>query len=342
MEASDSLHPGGFPHGPVVATLLWHSTRDSTRKRYEQVWKAYERACDRPPRLPTLPVSKLALGRFIAEMHEKGNAPSTISQNLSAVYESAVRLREAVEPTVKMWASLCVKGAYNLRAQQIGPPPLRAIVPPQIVLGVARSLEDCTLHGNTDDRLTRARGLVVLTFLFCLRADSVCAVQRQHLTISTTELTLLVVKFKGRTAQYTKKLVVPLSASLAQAVASYARWWDSLGLSPSTSLFGYEPAQGQPAAFVTSRLGSVLSSASDPGFSEPIGSLSSHSLRRGAAVCMYTLRVPEHVIMEWAGWESLNSMTPYVRGRVSVKPTDFDLESFGWLLRTGVSSSTLA
>lgn len=280
-------------------------------------------------------MSELTLGRYIEASHGKGNAPSTIAQNLSAIYESAVRLGEAVEPTVKLWAGLCVKGAYNLRAQQVGPPPLRGLTPPEVVLGIARSLVDSISSRNSvDDPLIRAQGLVVITFLFCLRADSVCAVQREHVVVSPADVTLMVTKFKGRTAQYTKELVVPLSAVLAQAVRTYVQWWDSLGAPPTSSLFGFMPSRGEPSKFLTASLRLALPTSGCLGALRAQASLTSHSLRRGAAVCLYALRVPEHVIMEWAGWKSLNSMSPYIRGRVFLTPTEFDFRSFGWLLRS--------
>jgi integrase len=179
--------------------------------------------------------------------------------------------------------------------------------------------------------------LVVVSFLFCLRADSVCSIRRSHVIVSESTLVLNLTKFKTKKIQEMKQLVVPLSAVLAGVVRDYLGWWDRRGL-PDSSLFGFEVQRGtQPASFVTRALQRVLPLAVSSARLDTSATLSSHALRRGAAVSMHALGVQTQRMMEWAGWSSQHSMDPYIRGRASVAPLPSDYVCFGWMTPYGAS-----
>ena len=134
-----------------------------------------------------------------------------------------------------------------------------------------------------------------------------------------------------------RQQIVPLSAALAKVVKEYLSWWDRRGL-PDSSLFGFEAQRGtQPASFVTRALQRVLPLAVDSVRLDASATLSSHALRRGAAVSMHALGVQTQRTMEWAGWTSQHSMDLYIRGRASVAPLPSDYVCFGWMTPYGAS-----
>ena len=159
------------------------------------------------------------------------------------------------------------------------------------------------------------------------------------MVVSRDSLVLNLSKFKGKQAQQTKQLTVPSEAPLARAIRRYVFWWDS-GNRGVGSLFGFDEQLGtQPSSFVTRALTRLLPLVTDRSRLDSSLSLSSHALRRGAAVSMQALGVSIHRILDWADWSSPRSMATYVRGRVNVATLPSDSVSFGWMVPSGLLSS---
>ena len=158
-------------------------------------------------------------------------------------------------------------------------------------------------------------------------------VRRRHARIVGDWLVfeLAVSKAKGR--QKSSESRLPLSSRGGKVLTSYLGWFDNQFHDESASLFGLEPGNRPSASIVALSLRKAFGMSRSAGYGEGLVD-QSHALRRGAAVCMYSLEIQTNRMCQWGRWASADSMDTYIKDRASRTAGPADRICYGWMIPT--------
>ena len=182
----------------------------------------------------------------------------------------------------------------------------------------------------------------MLGFLFALRAQTVVSIRLCDVVLRQDHLELREYIRKSRRPQQARTLSINIThCDPAKRLYQYfkgvqARVGTVEQTQPAFAFVSSLPTTMAPAGCINHAIQEVfsklnLSSSDDM-------RMTSHSLRRGAAVSMHTLDVPLSRILNWGAWASMISFKPYIQGRVWTQASKEDHICFDHLTRSSLSS----
>lgn len=167
----------------------------------------------------------------------------------------------------------------------------------------------------------------VFGFLFCLRADTISNVNMEHLEASTSRLTFHEWVRKSKNLPRERKASIPVIKCLpSQSLVAYMDWLHKTDqFHPGMPLFGDKNSQS------SGQWMSDMVETACKCIGAPSKSMTSHGLRRGAAIAMNSLRINIMTLMGWGVWANPASVSTYLRGYTVLDASDDDQLCFGWL-----------
>ena len=315
----------------MAEELTMAAARPSTRRNYERVQLTYQNFCDSMS-IPAYPVTFGSISVFVAKLVEQQLRPVSIKSYVSAVLKENTRRQHSVDMFFDNNLHELLRGVENHHISLNGPAPLKLIVTSQQVVQCMETLTDLA---NADVRT--AKMAAIFGFMFASRASTILAVRVGDVCERGGVLHFTERLRKSKNVQTLRQLDIPIGrCSLAGSILQYCNWRKKHA-SDSEVLF--------PLRKAASGLdGTVMTNAMNLAFSDT-AVLSSHALRRGAAVSMFAIGVPLPRILAWGGWASEESIKPYLDGRQWLQATTYDVQVFGWMKHeasSGLSSGTTA
>lgn len=295
---------------------------------YSRIQSLYMDVCS-AYRISAFPITETSVSVFIAHLCRQGLKPRTLKGYMAAILKKNQSLKFTVSPSLQVHIHDILKGAENSFTEEHGPAPLRDVLTAQQAVELSQQLvQQC--RAQTSSSRVRMLAAVVFGFLFASRATTIVSALAGDLCVRGSSLVFLERKRKMKQAQGLRELCVPVACCLASALVEFMHWSRFQGVSAQSSLFGLKGRyHGQ---VITSALQHVLGQQR----------VSSHMLRRGAAVAMLAAKVPMPRILSWGGWATEASVKPYLHGREFVSVSSHDLACFSWMASTEAISGTVA
>ena len=159
---------------------------------------------------------------------------------------------------------------------------------------------------------------MVAAFLFTSRSATIDSAQVKNFTVQDDALVFTERFRKSKQAWAERRLEVPVArCGAAAALAAHFHW---------------RREQGQVEAPVyDGGVKAALTKTVDEFNLDDSLRRTTHALRRGAAICMHSLRIEARLILSWGGWAGEASLKPYIEQQVLRTATAADEAVFGWL-----------
>ena len=168
---------------------------------------------------------------------------------------------------------------------------------------------------------------VLFGFMFALRADTIVHINIVDICFTSSELIFTETTRKSKNKAVSREVHLPLEHSFAPILKSYLSWIVHLTPDSHASLFGFSPSTRSKSSSLMNGCLKVALAVSEQHYSH----VSSHMLRRGAAIAMLAFSVAKERIRDWGHWLSVTGIDPYLKGRTFIRPTHSDLVCFGWM-----------
>lgn len=254
-------------------------------------------------------VDEQDLLRYLATLNGRHIAVNTMRQYLSGILWH-LRMR-GLELSAEGNVDRLLKGASNLRADEVGPAAIRPFWTASDIMRAIAAL-------RADQSKTWLAG-VISAFLFASRSATLDEVRLDH--FARRECTLVFHEHcrKTRDARAIRQMEAPIDRCVAAAaLAEHVEWRRQQG-------------HGGDQALAPGGLQSAVATAVNE-LQVDSKLLQTHACRRGAAVSMHALRVEPRTILGWGAWASERSLRPYVAQQICRQPTPADEQIFGWLV----------
>ena len=267
------------------------------------------------------------MSTFIVSLQHADLKCSTIRSYSSAITSKNQLLGFSVSDQVQLQLDQLFRGIENVATETQGPARVRPAMSSVDILQLCSVLDSMEWSATTRE-LTSMYAAVIFGFLFALRASSLVAVRHCDIILQSDKLGFNEIKRKSKSPQTTRSAYAPLQSCVpARTLHKYLTWLLSQHIVPSQSVFGFTSV-GSPHRLV----GVAIELASNVFAAEPTDKLTSHCLRRGAAVAMFALGVPIQRILSWGAWASEDSVRPYIKDRAWSAASDADKLCFAWML----------
>lgn len=315
--------------GSLVAEanlLVEQSVRPSTHENYQRLQLMYESHCQHL-QITSYPTSWESISTFALTFTKRGLKPDTIRSYLSAISVKNNLLGHKLPEATVTRLHRMLQGIENKHRADHGPKKIQPAIASSVVLKLAQKL--ISNWNQTSETLRQACALTIFGFLFAARASTILAVKVDDVKVSDGYVIFTEGKQKSKSIRGTRQLKVPIhSCILADAIAKFVQHCNSKYPS-SKQLFGEgKLSEVQAGAAVTKRIHAALKALR----LDHDGAMSSHSLRRGAAVAMNSLNVPVERMLSWGAWASQASLRPYVMDRAWSVASEADRLCFGWMV----------
>jgi len=220
-----------------------------------------------------------------------------------------------------------LQGIENQYRACNGPKKIQPAVSADVIVTITQGLlSDWDSHSEST---RNSCVLVVFGFLFASRASTILSTKIGDMEVTSEHLIFHEFKQKSRSIRNSRRLQVPLqSCILADVIARFVQFKKSK-YPPSAPLFGVSIKNDAHCGGIVTR---QLKAALQLFQLHNEDTLSSHALRRGAAVSMNSLNVSIERVLSWGAWASQASLRPYVADRAWNLATEADKLCFGWMI----------
>lgn len=254
------------------------------------------------------PVSWESLATFVAAGHQSGLRPHTIMTYVSAVLAEEKMRSGEVPAALQHRLSRLYQGLANTTVEREGPE-LRGAVSARDVVLMASKLD------QLENRTASMAAAVVFGFLFALRAATIAAATLDDIDIPHGRLVFLETTRKSRATRAVRHVEIDTTRCkpAAHLWSYFKRLKDKCkNAHQRTPAFEYLAGAGRrEPERLSSAIKSVYASLQLP----YTRALTSHAIRRGAAVSMHAVGVSLPRILSWGAWQSHDSYKPYIANR---------------------------
>ena len=254
-----------------------------------------------------------SLSTFAVVLQEQRLKVQTVRAYVSAVLAVEKLSFSSIDQQLTEQLTRLFQGIANVSAEQHGVPELKPAVSAKDVISIAEKLP-----AIQDQRLQSMAAAIVLGFLFALRASTLVAIKLADITVAPESLVLHETTRKSRAPRATRRLEVP--TRLCAPAAALRTYFSNVQSRCARSKWSSVPAFAFVPPTVTETQAQLVNHALQHvytrlGLHRPDTDLTSHALRRGAAVSMLAVGVPMPRILSWGAWQSEASVRPYLQGR---------------------------
>ena len=301
--------------------------RPSTRNNYQRIEQSYNDFCVQHFIVP-YPASWTSLSSFVVSLLHRGTLkPRSIKSYMSAVLSRNSLLGHQIPQPIADRLEKLFQGIENERTESSGPEAIQPAMTSDLIIKLSR-----IAHGPNvnHDRNVSSVAATLFGFMFALRASTIIAVRRCDVELQPTRIVFREIKRKSHQTQTTRVVELPVDTcqpakSLHKMLSTIFTTWKQPMDAP---LFGFnntEPAHAQVSNAIYIALATI-------GIDSVQLGLTSHSLRRGAAVSMYSLGTPMERILSWGAWKSPSSVQPYIKDRAWHVKSTTDQLCVAWML----------
>ena len=301
--------------------LVQHALRPTTRKNYERVQAIYEQHCASYLCTP-YPVSWQSISSFVVCLSHDNLKVSTIRSYSSAVVTRNQFLGYKMSDQLQQRVDQLFRGLENQAVEISGPAKVQPAMNSSVIVMISDFL-DRQGFSATSVEITSQCAAVVFGYLFALRASTLTAIRLGDVRLRHNVLELNEIKRKSKSAQTVRTVCIPTDlCKPARVLGKYIQWAQSRNKDTSGSAFGFD-MDAPPHKLVGDAI--QVAAAQSEG-------MTSHSLRRGAAVSMFAVGVPIQRMLSWGAWASEDSVKPYIKDRAWNLATKDDRTCFAWML----------
>jgi integrase len=219
------------------------------------------------------------------------------------------------------------QGIENVHTETSGPEAIQPAITADIIVKLSQLTYGSSMNHNRNISSVAA---TLFGFMFALRASTIIAVRRCDVDLQPTKIVFKEIKRKSHQTQTTRVVELPIDvcqpAKALHKMLSiiFSTWKQPM----QASLFSFN-SDGTANTQVTEAINIALATI---GVDSSHLGLTSHSLRRGAAVSMYSLGAPMQRILSWGAWKSQDSVQPYIKDRAWHAKSTSDQLCFAWML----------
>lgn len=288
---------------------------------FREFWRETDQAGEPFPLRPEK-LSEFAI--YLATVRHVG--AESVKQHISAVKHFDTLHNGDVQRRLQ----LVIKAIANDQVNVKGPKPPQPAWSPEAVIKATNMLAK-VVRGQASMEIMDAQALIVsiIGFLYAQRATSIADMKLSDLKLDPKSLTFVQQRTKSKQAYKLSEFKIPIAnCKPARVVREFLLKLQKSPekLHPDSELLSHwpktEPSQRVGAALARAR--SILNLPEAQG-------LQSHALRRGAAIAMLAVGVPEIRILSWGGWKETNCLQPYTLGREWTETSGASEECFGWM-----------
>lgn len=295
--------------------------RPTTRRNYARIHSTYVSHCHSLGYQPH-PVSWQSLASFAVVLRDQQLKPQTIRAYISSVLAVEKLSFRTVPPELMEHLTRLFQGIDNNSVETHGVPALRPAISARDVATIASKI--LSMRNSRTQSMAAA---VVLGFLFALRASTIVAIKLADIVVAPESLVLLETTRKSRTPRTTRRLEVP--TRLCAPAATLWTYFSQVQSKRARDSWSSVPAFAFVPPTATTAQAQLVSTAMERVYAElglqmPDSALTSHALRRGAAVSMHAVGVPLPRLLSWGAWQAEASVRPYLQGRAWQPATAYD------------------
>ena len=309
--------------------MIANSIRPTTKENYHKIHQRYSMHCTDQHVSPH-PVSWQSVASFAMSLKRQGLKPRTIKSYISAVLRVDKQHGHDIPSALIKRLSMLYSGIENDAVQQTGAQQLAPAMSADVIMVICQKI-----YSLRTAELRSMEALIVFGFLFALRASTLVVIKRQHIKTHGNKLEFEEVFRKSKRPQASRLLAIDITQCTPARVLY--QYFSSFGTSTSDAFaFEYLNSVSQSSTCATKvsiAIDTVLQELSIPA-SQP---MTSHCLRRGAAVSMHALGVSLPRILAWGAWSSEQSLKPYLKDRAWTQASTSDAVCFNHLMGGNMS-----